>query len=301
LIKPEFLVTGGTGLVGQSIVRKLVNENKAVRLISRRPVSLSHPGISVYQGDITQFDDLKNALSGCAGVIHCAGEKNDTKAMERINVTATSNLFSLAQDMNIDTFIHLSSVGVIGKTRSRIIDEMTQCNPMNMYEETKYKAENIVRQGLPNGKVIIIRPTNVFGPTTIREWVDSNVTSKVRSFIKGKENAHLVYVEDIADATKYLLENQSEKEVETYIISSDEEAGNTFHDIQIMLSRKIVMLSSPLPVSAPLFIPYYLRLIKNKTTNYGNKIYSSGKLFKTGFKYQYALQGGLMAALDSTK
>jgi len=301
LKKSVFLVTGGTGFVGQSIVRELVSNNYKVRLISRRGDNSSNPDVSIYQGNITEYNDLKNALFGCTGVIHCAGEKNDTSEMKRINVTVTKNLFSLAQDMNIEMFIHLSSVGVIGEIKSQIIDESSQCNPMNTYEKTKYEAERIVQQGLPNGKVIILRPTNIFGAAILGQWIEVNLMSKFRSFLKGNENAHLVCVDDIANATLYLMSHQPADDVETYIISSDEEVGNTFHDIQLMLSQKISGLKTPLPISAPLIIPYVLRLIKNRATNYGNKIYSSNKLLKTGFKYKLGLYGGLNFALDQVQ
>ena len=299
--KSVFLITGGTGLVGLSIVNKLVDNNQEVRVISRRIDNRFAPNISVYQGDITEYNDLKRALSGCTGVIHCAGEKNDTSEMERINVAVTKNIFNLARDMNIEIFIHLSSVGVIGKTSSHIIDESSECNPMNTYEKTKNEAEQIVRQGLPNGKVIILRPTNVFGPSTLTQWLELNLNSKLRSFIKGNENAHLVYVDDIAEATYHLLTYHATDDVETYIISSDEEQGNTFHDIQKMLSSKIVSLPAPFAIAAPLIFPYLLRLIKNRKTNFGNIIYSSNKLCKTGFKYKFGLQGGLKFSLNHIK
>jgi len=61
--------------------------------------------------------------------------------------------------------IYLSSVGVIGATDDIVIDERTDCHPQNNYERSKYQAELIVKaySNKHPGKVVILRPTNVFG------------------------------------------------------------------------------------------------------------------------------------------
>lgn len=60
--------------------------------------------------------------------------------------------------------IHLSSAGVVGKSKNYLIDENTICQPGNIYESSKYKAEKIVLDGIANGlRAQILRPTIIFG------------------------------------------------------------------------------------------------------------------------------------------
>ena len=45
----------------------------------------------------------------------------------------------------------------------KIVDECTACFPQNEYEQTKYAAEQILLRQIPAKRLIILRPTNVFG------------------------------------------------------------------------------------------------------------------------------------------
>jgi nucleoside-diphosphate-sugar epimerase len=240
---------------------------------------------------------LKAALNGCKAVFHCAAEKTDEDVMTAVNVTATRNLFELSRDMRIRYFCHLSSVGVIGRTRLTEVDESTACSPMNEYEATKLAAEQIVRGGLGDGRVVILRPTNIFGPATLRRMLQRSFRSQVRAFLRGNERAHLVYIDDVVAAAVYWMQAAPANATEAFIVSSDEEPGNTHRDIQAFLASRVPTAPSPPKLSAPLFMPYCARLLRHGKTNYGDVIYSSGKLRRAGFAFPFGLQAGLDDAL----
>jgi nucleoside-diphosphate-sugar epimerase len=297
----SILVTGGTGFFGSSLVRHLIAAGHSVKILTRNGTPSVHPRISMHKGDITCLKDLRGAMQGCSAVFHCAAEKENPAQMLAINVFATRMLFDLAANSDVKFFCHLSSVGVTGKTVEKVVDESTSCNPMNKYEETKLAAEEEVNQGLDSGKVVILRPTNIFGPGTLRLWMRNSLRLRMRLLLKGNEHAHFVYVEDAAAAAVYMLDAFPCKSVETYIVSSDEEEGNTYKGVQAYLASKIQTASFPLGFSAPLFVPYFLRRIKHGPTNLGDVIYSSRKLRETGFVFPYGLQMGLNEAVGAIK
>ena len=202
---PHILVTGGTGIYGRSLVRALASEGHSVRILTRGDNSWHHPQISMYRGDIARLEDLEGAMRGCDTVFHCAGEKLDREKMTSVNIAGTRNLFSLATELGVQFFCHLSSVGVTGKTALRIVDEYSSCNPTNPYEETKLAAEEIVRSGVDAGYVVILRPTNIFAPTTLGPFLARSIRNNIAMFLKGNENAHFVYVEDVVAAALSLL------------------------------------------------------------------------------------------------
>src|SRR5712672_2531041 len=69
-------VTGGTGLVGTRLVRKLRERNDQVVLLTRRGgvAREKFPGVEVVEGDPMQPGAWMDALASCDAVIHLAGE-----------------------------------------------------------------------------------------------------------------------------------------------------------------------------------------------------------------------------------
>jgi nucleoside-diphosphate-sugar epimerase len=299
-VKPcTILVTGGTGFFGRYLVNKLVAGGLYVRILSRRMEKSGHPQISICQGNLTSLKDLRTAVEGCKIIFHCAAEKIDEESMTAVNAMATKSLFELARDMRIRYFCHLSSIGVIGKTNLSFVDESAACNPTNQYEATKLAAETIVREGLDDGRVVILRPTNIFGTETLQPMLKKSFRSRISNFVKGNECAHLVYVNDVVAAAMHWLKAPPERSADTFIVSSDEERGNVHRDIQALLALRISSAPRPCKVSAPLFVPYCARLLRHGKTNYGDVIYSSRKINREGFLFPFGLKAGLNDALNS--
>jgi nucleoside-diphosphate-sugar epimerase len=295
----KILVTGGTGFVGRSLVNKLVTGGLSVRMLSRSETISEHPNISMCRGDLTSLRDLKAAIQGCKVVFHCAAEKTNEDVMTAVNVTATRHLLELARDLRIRYFCHLSSIGVIGRTRLKLVDESVACNPANRYEATKLAAEEIVREGLDDGRVVILRPTNIFGAETLRTMLQKSFRSQIRAFLKGNECAHLVYIKDVVAAAMCWMYAPAARCVETFIVSSDEESGNAHRDIQALLASRIDTAPRPFNVSAPMFVPYCARLLRNGKANYGDVLYSSRKINQAGFHFPFGLKAGLNDALNA--
>jgi uncharacterized protein (TIGR01777 family) len=73
----QVFVTGGTGLVGTRLVKKLLERGDRVTLLTRRPAvarDLFGAGCTSLEGDPTKAGDWMSAVGDCDGVIHLAGE-----------------------------------------------------------------------------------------------------------------------------------------------------------------------------------------------------------------------------------
>ncbi len=71
------LVTGGAGFIGGSVVRKLIARGDRVVAIVRDPdrtPELHALGVEVRRGDLTRIPAIVDAMRGCDGVIHLAGD-----------------------------------------------------------------------------------------------------------------------------------------------------------------------------------------------------------------------------------
>lgn len=167
------LITGATGFLGHNLVPRLVQAGYPVRAVVR-PTSdtqfLQKFGVELaYADDISDAESLKKACRGCRYVIHAAGQFRfwgEMPSFWQTNVKGTVAALTAALEANVERFVHVSTVAVIGKTPNQVIDETTRCDPQEPYQRTKLKAEQIAlshyqEHGLP---VVVVRPGAFYGP-----------------------------------------------------------------------------------------------------------------------------------------
>ncbi len=206
--KKAVLVTGATGFIGRYVVDHLLDNDLHVFVFTRNTGNNSlcffkESKIDVVNGDITESLNIPKEVET---IYHCAGIINRENEMWPVNVLGTRNVVEAAIKQNA-LLIHLSSAGVIGGTKKINIDENTECNPENLYEKTKFEAEQIVSKGIEKGlKARILRPTTVFG--TGREPYKDSFLQLIRSILagrymnirKGKGVYNIVYAGEVARA-----------------------------------------------------------------------------------------------------
>ncbi|MFH0910626.1 MAG: NAD(P)-dependent oxidoreductase [Planctomycetota bacterium] len=305
--KGKVLVTGGAGFLGSRIVRRLLSLKLEVVVFDSQagpfdaeffgPEPL--PGrFSHIQGSVLDSEAVGSAMEGVTSVFHCAAEKIRTARMEEVNVEGTRIVFEAARASRVTFFCLLSSVGVTGKTDAKVVDEQMPCHPMTVYEETKLKAEEIVAKGIDGARTLVLRPTNLFGEEFVRHFLTAGWPFRLKYWIKGRERAHLVYVEDAAAVAVFFLQHLPSARCETFIVSSDAEAGNTFRGVRATLRSLQEHRSIPIKgLQPPIQLPWLLRRFRHGETNLGDIVYSSHRLFSTGFRMPFGLKQGLADAL----
>lgn len=290
-------VTGASGLVGGSIVRQLREENYTVRILTRRRVFSSHDE-EIFHGDLGNVSVLRSFLSGARLLFHCAAEISDESKMWDVNVDSTERLFSLSKQNGIKNFCYISSAGVVGRTSMSWVDEKTPCHPKNIYERSKWAAEQIVAQGLPGCRVVILRPTNVVDvhkPGAIGMPMRGAWSDRLKVFLKGGEYAHIVHADDVAQAALYLNSHPIDA-AECFFVSCDHDRFNTFGGLwslykAIQQGRSIKGIS-PM-IHLPIIVPHILRSLWRGSGIYGGVRYSSEKLLSSGFRYSLGVEGAV--------
>lgn len=111
------LVTGGIGLIGHTVVKRLQNKGWDVKVIDIAPqTELPDSVYSVC--DITDYDSLREKMKGCDAVVHMAALRSPYYAQApevfRINVQGTFNVFEAAAKQGIKRVVQASSINAIG-------------------------------------------------------------------------------------------------------------------------------------------------------------------------------------------
>jgi uncharacterized protein YbjT (DUF2867 family) len=107
----RILVTGGTGVLGREIVRRLTDKAE-VRVLSRTDAPVD--GAEVVRGDLTTSDGLVAALAGVDVVVHCASHNRDYVHPER-DTEQTERLVDAARTAGVTP--HLVYISIVGVDR----------------------------------------------------------------------------------------------------------------------------------------------------------------------------------------
>ena len=74
-VKEKIFVTGGTGYIGQNLIKALLLDNKEVHALCRRSTKFplnESDGLYIHYGDILEADVVNEAMKGCNAAYHLA-------------------------------------------------------------------------------------------------------------------------------------------------------------------------------------------------------------------------------------
>ena len=225
-------VTGGTGFVGGQLCRKLRERGDEVVALVRSPQKaglLRELGCEIVPGDLGDKDVIRKAVVGCEAVFHVAAMYEvgipDSKrpAMFDANVKGTERVLDAAIDAGVGKIVYVSTVGVFGDTKGRVVDETFEREPtgfMSYYEETKFYAHELAKDRISKGApIVIVQPGGIYGPGD--PSVIGTIIGMIRRFglpfmIFPDAGFNFVYVEDVADGI--LLAHDKGRIGESYVL-----------------------------------------------------------------------------------
>ena len=234
----KILVTGGTGVVGESAVRALHRRRHAVRVLSRHADSEKGwpPGVEPWAGDVSDEHSIRGAASGCDAVLHIAGiveERPPSTTFQSVNIDGTRYVVLEAERSGVRKLVFVSSLGA----------ERGQSD----YHRSKYVAEDVVRAF--TREWVVLRPGAVYGPG------DEHVSVLLRMIRSlpviptigdGNQPFQPLWHEDLAEALASAVDRADVKCVTLDIAGTDLTSQNDLTDRMRTLTDRAAP-QAPLP------------------------------------------------------
>ncbi len=221
------LVTGGAGMIGSAVVRRLLRGGDwQVRVSDHRPApAWMGEQCEIATADLRDLETARRASTGCTHVIHLAaivgGIANFHKlpfTLTEVNNALTGALVHAAVDGAVERFVYVSSSMVFERATEFPTTEahLPDCpTPRSAYGFSKLAGEVCTRaahdeHGL---RYTICRPFNAYGPGELPDRDEPGIAHAVPDLIakvlsgqrplqifgSGRQTRTLTHVDDIAD------------------------------------------------------------------------------------------------------
>lgn len=228
------LVTGGSGLVGSELIRRLISKGEKVRAIYHK-TPLPDFGSALVEAvscNILDVPALEDAMRDVQFVYHCAGyvsfSPGATHLLNKVNIEGTSNVVNMALDSGVLKLVHVSSVAALG--RKDIHDTVTEdiqyvpSSSATRYAQSKYQGEMEVWRAIAEGlNAVIINPSIILGA---ENWEKGSAAIFKSAFNElqwhTEGTSGFVDVRDVVDAMILLM--ASDITAERFIISGTNES-----------------------------------------------------------------------------
>ena len=233
-MKKLYLVTGALGHLGNTMIKKLIEQGEAVRGLAL-PNDRIDAGITceIVRGNILDTRSLEPLFQNTEGreltVIHTAGIVSIASKFQRavydVNVTGTKNIIAMCQKYGAKKLVYTSSVHAIPEQpRGKVITEPVRFDPnkvQGLYAKTKAEAAQLVLDAASGSlQTVVVNPSGIIGP---QDYGHGHLTQLIMDYLDGRLTAcvkggyDFVDVRDVADGI--LAAAQQGTSGECYILS----------------------------------------------------------------------------------
>jgi nucleoside-diphosphate-sugar epimerase len=221
----RYLVTGGAGFIGSTIVDELLRRSHQVTVLDdfsggkEANLAAAAAKIQLVRGSICDLDTVREACQGADCVLHLAARTSvprsvaDPLETNRVNVDGTLNVLVAARDAGVRRVVFAASSSAYGESPTLPKAESMAPQPISPYGVSKLAGEVYLQvfgraYGLEN---VSLRYFNVFGPRQDPTSQYSGVLSRfITAFLEGSEpvvfgdgeqSRDFTFVENVVDAT----------------------------------------------------------------------------------------------------
>ena len=288
---PKILITGGSGMIGQHLIPKLLSKGYEINVLSRSKKDLD--GCEVFVWDVDKGYVEDGALEGVDHIVHLAGYNvsEGRWTQKRRNLIYNSRikslrlLIDLIEGRSIKSVISASGSSIYGTiTSDKIFQEEDALSEAKddfladvsiHWENTANLAKSVAE------RVVILRTPVVLGHEGALPKLSKPIKMGIGSALgNGKQWVPWVHLDDIANAYLFAIEKESMKG--PYNVAANDHVTN------LDLTKKVAEVLDK-KLWAPKVPAFLLKLLFGKMANIilkGSRLDNS-KIQQTGFEFRF--------------
>lgn len=305
-MKQNVLITGGSGLIGQHLIKNLLDQGYRISVLSRSPSN--DPRYTSYKWDINKKIIDSMAVQKADHIIHLAGANIADKRWTAVRknelfdsrIRSTSLLIEelKRQNKKLESFISASAIGYYGAVTSNQIFKEIDPPASDFIGNLCAQWEDVVSQiSLLGIRTVKFRTgivlTNKGGALSKIKWpIKYGIGSALGS---GKQWVPWVHIEDLCRL--YIRAITEVEMIGTYNAVAPSHITNNEMNLQISSILKK-------PYFMPKIPKFILKILLGELSTvllYGSRV-SSEKIMKEGFLFNHPkLEGALQNLLINSK
>lgn len=218
IMEKLFIVTGASGHLGNTIIKKLLERGERVRALvlpNEQSPALEGLELEIFEGDICRADSLEPLFTVSEPseiiVIHTAGIVSIASKFQQkvydVNVKGTANVVQMCLKHTVRRLVYVSSVHAIPeKSGGEVITEVKDFSAdsvVGLYAQTKAQATQLVLDSVKEGlDAVVVHPSGIIGP---QDYGRGHTTQLILDYLEGRLVAGVeggydfVDVRDVAD------------------------------------------------------------------------------------------------------
>ena len=286
----KILISGGSGLVGKALTKKLIDKGYDVHILSRNPEVLKD--VKAFKWDVSKGEIDKRAFKGISAIIHLAGagiaDKRWTKKRKAIlinsRVKSANLLYATAKKTNtsLNVFISASGINYYGSATTPHIYVESDPPSNSFISECCVKWEAAADKFSDLTRVVKLRTGVVLSKNggaldRMAKPIKWGIGSPLG---KGQQYMPYVHISDLCDMYIYALENEN--------VSGVYNACNGDHLTNIELTEALAYEFKK-RLWAPKVPALALKLLLGEMSQivlYGSRA-TSDKIKATGFEFKF--------------
>jgi nucleoside-diphosphate-sugar epimerase len=206
-------ILGAGGPTANALTKELLANNKTIRLVSRKPVSVGNPNATWVKADLLNEDELFIAAEGSEIIYLCAGLVYDVKIWQEQWPVIIQNVINLSKKTGA-RLIFFDNVYMYGLVNGPMT-EHTPYNPCSLKGEVRAEiARQLMKESeAGNINVTIARAADFYGADSMNSFFDMMVLDKFSKkssaqWIGNPNTLHsFTYIEDAGKALFLLGQN----------------------------------------------------------------------------------------------